>query len=117
MGISKDSITLPDQNFYSTTSEVRGQFKLPEAYVDQESFGDPLDLYRRDDWKLCQMSAEVENGHLIEVVQTSQYESCLFLAQAPDSRTISSLGLRMPCLGRFWLSDNKFIILTKNDQD
>lgn len=117
VGISKDSVTLPDQSFYSTTSEVRGLFKLPDNYVDQESFGDPLELYRRDNWKLNQMSAEIENGHLIEVVQTSQYESCLFLAQAPDSRTISSLGLRMPCLGRFWLSDSKFIILTKNDQD
>jgi hypothetical protein len=78
--ISKGCVTLPDQKFYSTLSEVRGELKLPEQFVDQEEFSDYIPLFRKDDWKLVQMSAEVESGHIIQVIQTSPYESCLFLA-------------------------------------
>ena len=32
--ISRDSVTFPDQKFYSTLSEVRGEFKIPDEFVD-----------------------------------------------------------------------------------
>lgn len=63
--ISHDSVIFPDQRFYSTLSEVRGELQIPEQFVDQEAFGDFVQLFREDYWKPVQMSGEVECGHVM----------------------------------------------------
>ena len=55
--------------------------------------------YNSKEWKTVQCSSEVDIGYGCYVLQTGDYESCLMLAQSPDSRTVSALGLRMPVLG------------------
>jgi hypothetical protein len=90
---------------------------VPNKYAFVDDLGNGSKPYNTEGNEIIQCSAEVDHGHVLQVLQTNAYESCLFVTQSADSRKISAMGLTKPIIAQYWISNTKVLILTYNDSD
>ena len=68
IAIHDESVTFPDQSFFVFNTDTKGKFSVPNkyAFVEDREFG--TKSYNTDGYQIVQCSAEVDHGHVLQVL-------------------------------------------------
>ena len=61
---------------------------------------------------VTQLAAFQENGALMQVIRTNDFEVICNFTQTPDARENNIFGTRIPVLGMYWVSDTHLLMIS-----